>query len=149
LEPLKDKMKVYIIRCGNVYGYSHSMRFDAVINKFVFEANYYNRISIQGNGKQTRAFVHIDTASMVLSELANIDLPSGIYSMVEENYEILDLVDALKEVKPSLEFLFVDQHLNLRTMKVETDSRLKKHLTFPQHEPLSKQLLKFIDHFSF
>ncbi len=142
-------MKVYIIRCGNVYGYSHSMRFDAVINKFVFEANYYNRISIQGNGKQTRAFVHIDTASRVLSELANIDLPSGIYNMVEENYEILDIVDALKEVKPSLEFLFVDQHLNLRTMKVETDSRLKKHLTFPQHEPLSKQLRKFMDHFSF
>ena len=40
---LFDKIDTYIFRCGNVYGYSKSMRFDSVINKFVFEANF-NRI---------------------------------------------------------------------------------------------------------
>ncbi|HPM31604.1 MAG TPA: NAD-dependent epimerase/dehydratase, partial [Chryseolinea sp.] len=50
---LSDKIDTYIIRCGNAYGYSKSMRFDAVINKFVFEANFDKIITIQGDGKQS------------------------------------------------------------------------------------------------
>ena len=60
VQRLKDKMKTYILRSGNVYGYSKSMRFDAVINKFIFEANYSKRITINGDGKQHRSFIHID-----------------------------------------------------------------------------------------
>ncbi|HMQ01112.1 MAG TPA: NAD-dependent epimerase/dehydratase, partial [Cyclobacteriaceae bacterium] len=56
---LNTKKSVYVLRCGNVYGYSPSMRFDAVINKFVFEANFEKRITIHGNGEQTRTFIHI------------------------------------------------------------------------------------------
>jgi UDP-glucose 4-epimerase len=149
LRPLMDKMQVLIIRCGNVYGYSHSMRFDAVINKFVFEANYFNRIAIQGDGKQARAFVHIDSASKILAQLAELQLDSGIYNLVENNFEILDVVDSLKAILPDLEFLFVDQHLKLRTMKVDTDIVLKSIANFPENKPLEKQLRKFLDHFSF
>jgi UDP-glucose 4-epimerase len=149
LRPLMDKMEVLIIRCGNVYGYSHSMRFDAVINKFVFEANYFSRIAIQGDGKQSRPFIHIDTVSNVLGKLAEIKLDSGIYNLVENNYEILDVVDSLKAILPDLEFLFVDQHLKLRTMKVDTDFALKSMVEFPEVETLENQLREFLGHFSF
>ena len=40
---LLKKMNAYIIRAANVYGYSRSMRFDAVINRFVFDANFTNQ----------------------------------------------------------------------------------------------------------
>jgi len=149
LESLLNKMDVYMIRCGNIYGYSHSMRFDAVINKFAFEANFYNRISIQGNGRQTRSFIHVDSASQVLAKLADCTMPSGKYNLVEENYQILDIVESLKQVKPDLEFIFVDQHLNLRTMKVSTDLVLKKYVDFPDQNPITEQLRQFMDHFSF
>jgi UDP-glucose 4-epimerase len=149
LESLLNKMEVYMIRCGNVYGYSHSMRFDAVINKFAFEANFYNRISIQGNGRQTRSFIHVDSASQVLAKLADSTMPSGKYNLVEENYQILDIVESLKQVKPDLEFIFVDQHLNLRTMKVSPDLVLKKYVDFPDQNPITEQLREFMDHFSF
>ena len=149
LESLLDKMEVYVIRCGNVYGYSHSMRFDAVINKFAFEANFYNRISIQGNGRQTRAFIHVNTASQMLSKLVDSAIPSDKYNLVEENYKIIDIVDSLKQVKPEMEFIFVDQHLNLRTMKINTDLKLKQLLDFPSQEPLQDQLRQFMAHFSF
>ena len=149
LRPLMDNMEVLIVRCGNVYGYSHSMRFDAVINRFVFEANFFNRISIQGDGKQTRAFIHIDTASRVLSELACTKIPSGVYNMVEANYMILDVLDALKEIKLEMEFLFVDQHLNLRTMKVDPKVKLRAFVSFPDRDTLQDQLRIFLKHFSF
>ncbi|NNF21916.1 MAG: SDR family NAD-dependent epimerase/dehydratase, partial [Saprospiraceae bacterium] len=132
-----------------VYGYSHSMRFDAVINKFAFEANFYKRISIQGNGRQSRSFIHVDTASKVLAKMMDSAIPSGKYNLVEENYQIIDIVDSLKEVIPNLEFIFVDQHLNMRTMKVSTDMILKKHIEFPKQDPLDEQLRQFMDHFSF
>lgn len=149
LETLNDKLEVCIVRCGNVYGYSHSMRFDAVINRFAFEANFYNRISIQGDGKQSRAFIHIDTVSLVLSKLLDVHIPSGKYNLVEANYRIIDVVDALKAIKPELEFIFVDQHLNLRTMEVDPNVKLKEFVDFPPPTPLNDQLSEFIDHFSF
>ena len=149
LNTLQDKMEIYIIRCGNVYGYSHSMRFDAVINKFAFEANFHNRISIQGDGRQTRAFIHIDSVSQILVNLVDNSVPVGKYNLVEENYQIIDIVDALKQIKPDLEFIFVDQHLNLRTMKVSTDLLLKKFLELPSQRPLNEQLQQFMNHFSF
>ncbi len=149
LDPLMDNMEVLIIRCGNVYGYSHSMRFDAVINRFVFEANFFNRIAIQGDGKQTRAFIHIDTASRVLAALAAASIPSGVYNMVEANYMIMDVLDALKKVKPEMEFLFVDQHMKLRAMKVDPDVKLRTFVSFPDRETLQDQLRVFLKHFSF
>ena len=67
---LVDQGKATIIRCGNVYGYSTSMRFDAVINKFAFETNFHKRITIQGDGHQSRAFIHVDHLSRVLGNLS-------------------------------------------------------------------------------
>ena len=64
---LVDKIDTYIFRCGNVYGYSKSMRFDSVINKFVFEANFNKIVTIQGDGKQSRSFIHIDQISNALN----------------------------------------------------------------------------------
>jgi UDP-glucose 4-epimerase len=47
---LMKKHNALILRCANVYGYSRSMRFDAVINRFMFDANFTKRIQIHGNG---------------------------------------------------------------------------------------------------
>ncbi|MAZ41816.1 MAG: ADP-glyceromanno-heptose 6-epimerase, partial [Flammeovirgaceae bacterium] len=57
---LMEKKNSIILRGGNIYGFSKSMRFDAVINKFMFDAHFTNRIQIFGNGKQTRAFIHVE-----------------------------------------------------------------------------------------
>lgn len=149
LERLMDSRKILILRCGNVYGYSHSMRFDAVINRFVFDANYHNRISIQGDGHQFRPFIHIDTISQVLADIYKHDIPSGKYNLFEQNLSILDVVDALKVIKPDLEFLFVNQHLKLRTIKVNKDFLLKKYLKFDEFPSLVSRLERFMQHFSF
>lgn len=149
VQRLTSKMKTHIIRCGNVYGYSRSMRFDSVINKFIFESNFSNRISIHGNGKQSRAFAHIDYVTGVFNQLVTADVPSGIYNLVERNLSVLEIVDVLKEINPSLEFLFINQHLKLRNLKVSNKLKLSEYLDISCKTTFKDEIAAFHTRFSF
>ena len=146
---LFEKLDTYIIRCANVYGYNRSMRFDAVINRFMFDANFNHRISVHGKGTQHRAFVHVRLVARVLSELIEKQVPGGTYNLVDRNLQILDIVDALKELYPDLEYIFINQHLNLKEMKVDPDSKLRKYLEYPNSRTLKEELQEYLEFFSF
>lgn len=138
LKRLQDKMEVYIFRAGNVYGYSRSMRFDTVINKFTLEAHYKNRITIMGDGEQQRAFIDIDSIARFLAEvIAGIDLNPGIYNLVNDNLSVLDIVDALKELYPNLETFFIAQNQKMNGQTVLESPDLKP---FVQKGDLLKNL---------
>jgi len=146
---LFKKKDTYILRCGNVYGYSKSMRFDAVINKFMFEANFNNRISIHGNGHQSRSFISVGLLAEVMEKLIVSQVPGGTYNVVDRNYSILDIVDALKSLYPLLEFIFVNQHLSLRDLKVSPDSKLREYIDYANGSELKSELNEFKRRFSF
>lgn len=141
-------IETIILRCGNVYGYSKSMRFDAVINKLMFEANFNGRISINGNGRQFRSFIHIDKVTHILSQLLSNNIPSGIYNLSDKNLEIMQLVDTLKEIYPNLEFLFINQHLQMNEIRVNPASKLYSHIPLPSSQLLD-ELKAFKENFSF
>ena len=140
---LFDKMDTYIIRCGNVYGYNKSMRFDSVINRFIFDANYKGRITINGNGTQARAFIHVDVICSLLSNLIVADVKPGTYNVSTHNYQILQLVDALKAIYPPLEFIFVNQHLNLRGIRIQPNLELMNRLGYRQQGDLEQEIKTF------
>lgn len=145
---LLQKLSVYILRCGNVYGFSPAVRFDAIINKFMFDANFNQRIFISGNGQQYRAFIHIGKVVSVLNHLLIKQFDSGIYDLVEYNFSVNEIVEVMHKLYPDLETLFVNQHLQLRELKVQPDERLmpviqKNKLSFEE------ELLNFKQHFSF
>lgn len=146
---LLKKIDTYILRCGNVYGYSKSMRFDAVVNKFMFDANFNNRISIHGDGKQSRSFINVSLLSETLLKLIRHQVPSGIYNIVDKNYSILDIVDVLKILYPTLEFIFINQHLSLRDLKVSPDSKLRQFINYVNSSSLFDELSEFKQKFSF
>lgn len=146
---LVKKNRAVIIRAGNVYGFNQSMRFDAVINRFAFEANFTKRISIQGSGKQSRAFIHIDAITKVLSELPFSKAPSDTYNLALSNYSVLDLVDVFKELIPELEFIFVDQHQQLRNFTLDGQLRLSEFINIPSPRNLKDELEEFLGKFSF
>ncbi|MEQ8583194.1 MAG: SDR family oxidoreductase [Marinoscillum sp.] len=146
---LNEKMKTHIIRCGNIFGYSRSMRFDSVINKFVFESNFSNRISIHGNGKQYRSFAHVDYVADTFNRLLTSNVPSGVYNLVELNISVLDIVDVLKEVNPELEFIFINQHLKLRNIKVSTNLKLAGFMELKEKTDFKEIISSFHDRFSF
>jgi UDP-glucose 4-epimerase len=146
---LFDKIDTYIFRCGNVYGYSKSMRFDSVINKFVFEANFNRIVTVQGDGKQSRSFIHIDRVSKALNNAISSKLPGGVYNLVERSIKIFDIVDELKQLIPDLEFIFINQHLKLRELSVKENSTVNQTLGINNSQSLKKELEEFLSRFSF
>lgn len=148
---LLEKMNTQILRLGNVYGYAHAVRFDAVINRFMFDANYNGRIAINGDGKQHRPFISIDRLSNIVQQIALSDkVPSGYYNVVDNNLQVLDVVDVLKELYPEMEFTFINQHLKLRELLVDRKSALMDYIAYPNGESsLKSDLTKFKEHLRF
>lgn len=142
-----DKNKGCIVRCGNVYGYSKSMRFDALINRFMFEANFNQRITINGDGEQTRAFVHIDKAVDVLSGLMEHPLENGVYDLVEHIFSVNDVAQTLHEVFDDLEMIFVNQHMKLRQLKVKANAQINNR--FKRQDSFKTEIENFKREFSF
>ncbi len=146
---LSDSRDTFIMRCGNVYGFNPSMRFDAVINKFVFEANFNRQVQIHGDGRQHRAFIHIRNVAAGLSRLLDGKVQSGTYNLVDRNITVLDIVDDLKMLIPELEFIFINQHLKLRELKVRRDTELATALGLKNDMSFKDELQEFLGRFSF
>jgi UDP-glucose 4-epimerase len=146
---LVDRMDTYIFRCGNVYGYSRSMRFDAVINKFVFEANFEKRVTIHGNGDQSRSFIHIDFVSAALAGALHTGLASGTYNLVERTVKVMDIVDELKQLMPDLEFILINQHMNHSQLKIKENMLVNQTLGIQNGKSLREELKEFLAKFSF
>lgn len=121
-----------MFRSGNVYGYSPTMRFDAVVNRFAFEAQYRGRIRIFGSGKQLRPFVHVDTVARCLAAaVRDNSLRQTCYNLAEHNLSIMDLVDEFKAQRPSLELIFENKEQPMRSLSVEVPSQAIAALQVP------------------
>lgn len=127
---LANHKEVYIIRSGNVYGYSPCVRYDSVINKFLLEAHFLNKITIHGDGSQTRPFTNINRLCNVLAAIVDEEqtLNAGIYNCAEVNLSINDIRDTLIEMYPNLEYSYINQHIQLSKCMVEFDNRLSEIL---------------------
>ena len=146
---LSDRMPVYIFRCANVYGYNRSMRFDAVINKFLFEANFEKRITIHGNGEQSRSFIHIDRIAQALAKVAFSELPGGTYNLVDKTYKVMDIVDELKQLIPDLEFIMINQYLKLSNLNIKRNEEINRQLGVSDKTSLNADLSEFLKKLSF
>jgi UDP-glucose 4-epimerase len=107
------------------------------------------RISIQGSGKQSRAFIHVDAMAKILKDIPFSKVPSGTYNLAMSNYSVLELVDVYKELIPELEFIFLDQHLEMRNFNLDTNLRLSKHLELPKARALKTEIEEFLKTFAF
>lgn len=131
VERLFQKMDTYILRSSNVYGYGISMRFDAVINRFMFDASFNGRLSIHGDGMQRRSYVHIEKIADILANIIDNKFESGYYDVVDKVMPIVEIAGAIKNLYPQLEMIFINQHLQMRELLVKRDERIMKLLTAP------------------
>lgn len=145
---LPESTKAIVVRSGNIYGHSPSMRFDAVINNFMFQANFENTISIHGTGAQTRAFMHIDHAVDTLARMPFSALPSGTYNMVAKNLAVNDIAEAICTIYPTCDRIFINQHLMLGSIQVSTESKMWEYIQY-QQKTLLTELAEFKDKFAF
>lgn len=147
LERLHDRLALHVVRCANVYGYSRSMRFDAVINRFLFDASFRGQITMHGSGEQRRAFVHVETVARALSLALSGALPPGISHLVERNLSVLEIAAAVLELEPGTELLSIRQHQRLHDLVVAPDPRLPAEVYDPRS--LADQLREFRRRFAF
>lgn len=145
---LTDAMNTIILRLGNVYGYSKSMRFDAMINKFIFDAHFTGRITINGSGNQSRAFISIDKTRDVLTQVFQKKIPSGVYNLVDKNMQLLQVVEAVNEVYPGIESFFINQNYTGFHLEVKRESALFSYIDFPVTD-FKDELLHFKNRFAF
>jgi UDP-glucose 4-epimerase len=148
LSRLEDRCKLHIIRSGNVFGFSPTMRFDAVINRFMFDANFKGRITIEGDGGQHRAFIHIDQICDLLVQLLTKDVPAGTYNAVEHDLSIKEVADRVAELYPGLERLAVSQNMPMRSIRVKVPCRILDHVELPS-TTIDQELRAFREHFTF
>jgi len=124
LAPYGDSGELLIVRCANVYGFSPSLRFDAVVNRMVFDARFAGRITQEGSGRQGRAFASVDGVARTLARLARGEGEPGLTHLVERNLTIGEVSAAVAEVVPGIDTLYVAQDLPRRQLRVSSDPRL-------------------------
>lgn len=144
-ECLREQIPTYIFRCGNVFGVNESVRFDAVINKFLFEANCKGKIAINGDGKQKRSFISLDEVAEIVNHTIENKLKPSTYNLVKSIFSVEEIAYTLKELLPELEFIFINQSFKMRQSMVENES----NFDFLENRTLKELLQMELDKFSF
>ena len=133
---LRNQMTTLVVRCANIYGYSPSIRFDAVINRFVRQAFFEGRISIEGRGDQVRPFIHIRHAAQIFKRLVTDFEQSAILNLVDQNRRIIDVANHLKDLRPDLEMMFVGGF----TSKLSSYYKKSELFALYEHTPFEEEI---------
>lgn len=118
---LENDAQVNILRVGNVFGFNPMLRYDNVINKFFLDALLYNKITIYGDGNQTRPFVLLDNMIAALHQAVVNDENTKLMNIVDANYDMNALRDLMMELIPELEFTYVNTNLNLKGYEMNSN----------------------------
>lgn len=145
-----DNFLIYLLRNSTVYGFSPRFRNDLVVNNLVTTALAFGEIRILSDGTPWRPLIDIrDLADVFIEFLktGNKVLSGQVINIGfnENNFQVKDLVDVIREYLPSCKVLYTGEHgTDSRSYRVKFDL-FKKH--FPQvHQkwPLSKSVRDMI-----
>jgi len=145
---LVKKNQASIIRSGNVYGYNDSVRFDAVINRFMIKANFEEKLTINGDGNQYRSFISVENLSKAMLYYLNENPESGTYNLADKNLSINDVYKVIKEIYPNVETIYINQHMQLQHIKTDLNLAFNK-LQQVDSTDLKEDLLEFKKNFAF
>ncbi|MBI3142399.1 MAG: SDR family oxidoreductase [Bacteroidetes bacterium] len=133
-----NQCDLYILRAGNVYGFNPSLRIDAVINKYMFNAHFNGRITLNGDGSQQRPFIHVDKLAWATCHcLAGLVLP-GVYNVLEHNYSVNQIVAYIKHLYQALEVLSINPNVPMPRVSVKTPARIWQQVPLPDRSFLEE-----------
>lgn len=140
---LEKKIPTHIIRSGNVYGYNPAIRVDAVINRFMYEAHFENKVHINGDGSQYRGFISVDNLSaLLLALIQNPNYKAGVHIAVTKSMNINQLLDQFMELYPNLEFIHRNENMRMKSIRVKESSQIFNDLQI-QKTALKEELENF------
>lgn len=95
--PLADEdFIITILRPGTMYGFSHKMRFDLVINGMTWALYQHGKIDVMRDGTQWRPNVHVNDVTRLIIKLMDFNkekIQKEVFNVGEneQNYQILPL----------------------------------------------------------
>jgi nucleoside-diphosphate-sugar epimerase len=103
------------LRLSTVYGDAPGIRFNLVVNTFVFRALTGRPLTVYGDGSNWRPFIHARDAARAYREalLRPEDWPRSVYNIGadEENYRIEEVAEIVREEVGSVEITYLeDEH---------------------------------------
>ena len=85
-----------ILRFGTLFGTSHRLRFDLVVNLFIIQSIFEGEITVDG-GEQYRPFLHVNDAADSLIFALDKNL-TGTYNVISENKTIMQVAELVSEI---------------------------------------------------
>jgi UDP-glucose 4-epimerase len=103
------------LRMSTNYGHSPAVRFNLVVNYFVFRAVTGRALTVYGDGSNWRPFIHVDDAARAYKHAAlNPDSwPRHVYNVGTDqgNFQVADIADVVRdEVGPVDVTYLEDEH---------------------------------------
>ena len=141
-------LNISIMRIFNTYGPRMRPNDGRVISNFIVQALEGKKITINGEGLQTRSFCYVDDLIEGMFKLmySNLDTPVNIGN--PENYTILELAMKIRElINPSLEFKFNPMPQDDPLQRQPNIEKAKKELNWQPKINLDEGIILTIDWF--
>jgi len=150
-----EKFSPTILRLSTVYGLSHRMRFDLVVNIFSKKAHSEGKITVFG-GNQWRPLIHVSDvvkAVLIILEAPLSKVGERVFNVGGnmENYLISDLVNLVKEVFPEVQVEMLNAMTDQRSYRVKF-KKIERELGFrPERTVLDgiREIKKALENGSF
>ena len=141
-------LNIRIMRIFNTYGPRMRPDDGRVISNFIVQALEGNKMSINGDGLQTRSFCYVDDLIEGMFKLmyTNLDTPVNVGN--PENYTILELAEKIRNlINPGLEFEFNPMPQDDPLQRQPNIEKAKKELNWQPKINLDEGIRLTIDWF--
>ncbi len=135
-----------ILRVGTLYGLAPVVRYDAVVNRFTYLAGIRQPLTVYGDGQQRRPVVHVRDAVTAVCHVLQNDLPDPIYNLVGETVSVLDIVAALRSLRPEQPVHFTEQDIRTH-VSFATDPAALIATGWRPQVTLTAGMAELLDHF--
>ena len=141
-------LNIRIMRIFNTYGPRMRPDDGRVISNFIVQSLEGNKISINGDGLQTRSFCYVDDLIEGMFKLMYTDLNTPVNIGNPENYTILELAKKIRNlINPSLEFKFSPMPQDDPLQRQPNIEKAKKELNWQPKINLDEGIKLTIDWF--
>ncbi|WP_181684998.1 NAD-dependent epimerase/dehydratase family protein [Halorhabdus salina] len=103
------------LRMSTNYGYAPGVRFNLVVNHFVFRALTGRPLTVYGDGSNWRPFIHVSDAARAFGHAARYptDWPQAVYNVGSDdgNYRISEIAEIVSDEVAPVEVTYLeDEH---------------------------------------
>lgn len=129
LNRLPSTVNKFILRPGALFGCTRGYKPKTVLNKFIFEAHFFNRIQVFGSGNQKRSFLHVNRLCAIISKmLVNPNVKTGVYNIFDYTLSINELSKILKTLYPNIDIIYTNRDHEMKSVEIESIHDIDKTL---------------------